>query len=108
VQTFAGWTYINQWVSTFDMSNPRSRVSHGQEQFSLLRQNEATYGGVHDLARAFLREQGVPVQVCGNHAGMYGHRADAYPDYVDVVDAAPGEIRRYRERGYEVVVVGRN
>ena len=82
-------------------------VSHGQEQFSLLRENESSYGDTHQLARAFLAEQSVPVQVCGNHAGMYGHRADAYPDYVEVVDAAPREIRRYREQGYEVVVVRR-
>ena len=86
---------------------PVAVVSHGQEQFSLLRENESTYGDTHELARGFLKEQSIPVQVCGNHAGMYGHRPDAYPDYVEVVDAAPRAIRRYREQGYEVVVVRR-
>ena len=86
---------------------PVAVVSHGQEQFSLLRENEGTYENIHELARTFLTEQSVPVQVCGNHAGMYGHDADDYPDYVEVVDAAPREIRRFRDRGYAIVVVRR-
>lgn len=86
---------------------PVAVISHGQEQFSLLRENTATFDEAHELARSFMSDLDVPVQVCGNHAGMYGHNADDYPDYVEVVDAAPRQIGRYREMGYKMVVVRR-
>jgi len=86
---------------------PVAVISHGQEQFSLLRENRQAFEETHALASSFLSELAVPVQVCGNHAGMYGHGAGDYPDYVEVVDAAPRQLRRYRELGYEVVVVRR-
>ena len=80
-------------------------ISHGYEQFSLLDENSAEFGNTHALAKDLLATENIPVQVCGNHAGMYGHNPDAYPDYVTVVDAAPKQIERYRDLGYVVIAM---
>lgn len=96
--------YIKQLRARFP-DIPVAVISHGQEQFSLLQENSRANEETHALAKAFLAEEELPIQVCGNHAGMYGHRPDDYPDYVEVVDAAPRQVRRYRDEGYEVIVI---
>lgn len=96
--------YIDQLRRRFP-DIPIAVISHGQEQFSLLQENSRANEATHSLAKAFLAEEETAIQVCGNHAGMYGHGADDYPDYVEVVDAAPRQVRRYKEKGYDVVVV---
>ena len=80
-------------------------VSHGFEQFSLLDKHRDTQNTIHALARDLLAQTEVQVEVCGNHAGMYGIGAEAFPEYVEVVPAAPARIRDYQSLGYELIVV---
>jgi intracellular sulfur oxidation DsrE/DsrF family protein len=101
---------IREHISTLRSRFPGIEVaviSHGHEQFSLLDENSTGYGDTHTLAKDLLATENIPVQVCGNHAGMYGHKPDAYPEYVTVVDAAPKQIKRYKDLGYVVVAISR-
>lgn len=97
-------SYIEQLRERF-VDIPVAVISHGQEQFSLLSKNAQTNEIAHSLARDFLATVNLPIEVCGNHAGMYGLKDGDYPDYVEVVDAAPRRVRHYREMGYRVIVV---
>lgn len=79
-------------------------VSHGSEQFALTEANRARYPGVHKGVRQ-IRQQGINVQVCGTHAGWRQLGPEDFPDYVGVVSAAPSAIEKYREFGYQRVVL---
>ena len=84
---------------------PLAVLAHGKEQFSLLTSKAAQYGPLHDLVTAFTREDGIPVQVCGNHASFRGNGARDFPDHVDVVPSAPGKLHDYREAGYVIILM---
>lgn len=81
-------------------------LTHGSEQFALLDTERSAQAALHGRVRSLVAA-GVPVEVCGNHASWRGKAAADFPDYVVVADAAPARIARYRERGFEVVVLRR-
>lgn len=83
---------------------PIAVVSHGREQFALTEANRDRYAVVHSRVRQ-IREQDIDVQVCGTHASWRNLNAEDFPDYVGVVSTAPSAIAKYREFGYELVVV---
>ncbi len=77
-------------------------VSHGREQFALLRSAADTAPRAHARVRALLADD-VAVQVCGTHAGWFGQAPEDYPDYVGVAVSGPAQINDYRALGYVVV-----
>ena len=79
-------------------------VSHGREEFALQTQYRDEYDEVHRAVQSLVAED-VPVHVCETHAGWYGVSAADFPDYVDVAPTGPGQIRVYRDMGYELVVL---
>lgn len=84
---------------------PVAVVTHGSEQFSLLAENGARYGDLHALVSAFGKDDGIPVQVCGNHASYRNKGREDFPDYVDVVSAASAKLAEYRKAGYVVIIM---
>ena len=79
-------------------------VSHGREEFALQSQYRDEYDEVHRTVQSLVADD-VPVHVCETHAGWYGVTAEDFPEYVDVAPTGPGQIRVYRDMGYELIVL---
>lgn len=81
-------------------------VSHGSEQFGLMKSRQQQNAKVHKTVQSLVASD-VPVHVCGTHAAWKGKSARDFPDYVDVAPAGPTEIRNYEAMGYVRVEVQR-
>lgn len=79
-------------------------VSHGAEQFGLLSKNAEALPQVHAMARS-LDSSGIDVHVCAVHASWRDNVPEDFPDYIDVADTGPAQVRRYADLGYAVVIV---
>jgi intracellular sulfur oxidation DsrE/DsrF family protein len=82
-------------------------VTHGKEEFALLRSKSSEYSAVHSAVRSLTQDEDIPVHVCGTHASWYDKQPEDFPDYVDVAPAGPAQINDYRALGYELIVVRR-
>jgi len=80
-------------------------VTHGKEQFALMKQDNKANQAVHNIVKSLTQDQEIPVHVCGTHASWYGKTKDDFPDYVDVAPAAPTQISNYEDMGYEKIVL---
>ena len=80
-------------------------VTHGREQFALLKDNADKYSGIQSGVRALVKDQDVAVHVCGTHASWYEKHPEDFPDYIDVAPSGPVQIKNYRELGYVLVVL---
>ncbi len=80
-------------------------VSHGKEQFALMANEEKDHQAVHNTVKSLVKDQNIPVHICGTHASRFGKGEADFPDYVDVAPAGPTEIKNYVAMGYERVVV---
>lgn len=79
-------------------------VSHGTEQFGLMKSRQEENAPVHQIVQSLLASD-VPVAVCGTHASWRNKNAGDFPDYVDVAPSGPAEISNYQDMGYELVVL---
>ncbi len=79
-------------------------VSHGSEQFALLKKNRETFKTSHKTVRSLLSED-VDIHVCGTHAQWRGYDKADFPDYVDVAVAGPAKIREYQRQGYALIEI---
>ena len=79
-------------------------VSHGREQFALLKSESERAPQVHSKVRSLLADD-VTVHVCGTHASWRGKVVEDFPDYVDVAASGPAQINDYEALGFEVVVL---
>ncbi|WP_122032778.1 DsrE family protein [Aliivibrio sp. EL58] len=77
-------------------------VSHGAEQFSLLKENEQSKGNIHLLTQSLV-DDGISVEVCATHASWRGNEKDDFAEHIKVVDRAPVMIREYQSRGYILI-----
>lgn len=82
-------------------------VSHGREEFGLLKENRQSQAKVHRAVQSLVQDDKVPVEVCGTHAGWYHKARQDFPDYVTVVDEAPASIADYQRSGYALVEIDR-
>ena len=82
-------------------------VSHGQEEFALMKSRQADNAEVHRVVQSLVADD-VPVHVCGTLASWRGKNADDFPDYVDVTPAGPTEIRNYEAMGYILIELKRH
>lgn len=80
-------------------------VSHGSEQFGLMKSEAKNYQEVHRTVKSLVQDDSIAVHVCGTHASWYGKGEDDFPDYVNVSPAGPTEIANYVEMGYEKIVL---
>lgn len=78
-------------------------LTHGLEQFTLLKENQTEYPQLHQQVASLVNNAKVPVQVCGSFADMMGVDAKDFVPSVSVVDAAPMSLEEYIEKGYLVV-----
>ena len=79
-------------------------VTHGKEQFALMKSMEKENDEVHKGVKSLL-SQDIPVHVCGTHASWYGKGEKDFPDYIDVTPAGPTQIANYEDMGYEKIVL---
>lgn len=80
-------------------------VSHGSEQFGLMKSEEKNLQEVHNSVKSLVQDDSIPVHVCGTHASWYGKDEKDFPDYVTVSPAGPTEIANYEDMGYEKIVL---
>jgi len=100
-------SYINTSVERLHKKYPDmpiAIVSHGLEQFALLKESKDEASSTHSGVQSLLKKN-IKVEVCGTFAGWKGYEAADFPDYVTVVDQAPTSIQLYEHDGYEVVIV---
>lgn len=81
-------------------------VSHGSEQFGLMKSRQQKNAPVHQAVQSLVSSD-VPVVVCGTHASWRNKNADDFPDYVDVAPAGPAAIKNYESMGFELVVISK-
>lgn len=82
-------------------------VSHGNEIFALTKSKRTAYQSIHSLVEQ-LKRNNIPLQVCGTAASWQNKSAADFPEYVEVVDAAPVKIEFYEDLGYELIDVVKN
>ena len=80
-------------------------VSHGSEQFALLKDSDAAYPEIHAQVQSLISDHDVKLELCLGHANMRGFNAADFPEYVDIEAAAPSQISAYEARGYQKIVV---
>jgi len=96
---------INEYSKKLKQAIPELKlavVSHGTEQFALLKENQKRYKKTHKKVQSLMADD-VPVHVCGTHASWYSFSEKDFPDYVDVTVAGPAKIRDYQRLGYALV-----
>lgn len=83
-------------------------VSHGREQFALQTSKSQAYAEIHRKVKSLVKDQHIPVHVCGTHAAWRGLGEEDFPDYVDVAPAGPAQINDYVAIGYRLIRLGRD
>jgi len=78
-------------------------VTHGSEQFSLQTANNEQYKKVHSLTQKLVKDDNVPLHVCGTYAGWQNVSEEDFPDYVDVAPAGPAAVNDYIALGYILI-----
>lgn len=108
-EDFLEWAIpqINKYVKKLRAKFPDINiavVSHGKEEFALLKVNEKEYESIHKEVKKLVADD-IPVHVCGTHASWYGHEDEDFPKYVDVAPVGPAQINDYENMGYTLVVI---
>jgi len=80
-------------------------VTHGSEQFSLQTKNTSQYKKVHSLTQQLVKENDVPLHVCGTYASWKNIEKEDFPDYVDVTAEGPATIKDYVNLGYTLIKI---
>lgn len=75
-------------------------VSHGQEMFSLTRDNLDFYPDAHRMTRELVERHHVSFHVCGAFAAMNGVEPEEFPAYVDVAASGPAQVNDYVAIGF--------
>lgn len=81
-----------------------SVVTHGTEQFALLKQNKKRFKTSHQKVQSLMSND-VPIHICGTHASWYDFSDQNFPDYVDVAVAGPAKVKEYQRKGYALINV---
>jgi len=79
-------------------------VSHGNELFALTKAKRSTYKKIHSLVEQ-MNKDNIPIEVCGTAASWQNQSPTDFPEYVDVVEAAPNKIQFYEDLGYQLIEV---
>ena len=80
-------------------------VSHGSEQFALLKDADAAYPEIHSNVQRLISDHDIKLELCLGHANMRGFNQEDFPDYVDIEASGPSQIAAYESLGYDKVVV---
>lgn len=79
-------------------------VSHGGEQFQLVKDNKQNILPAVDTLQA-LSDEGVDLHVCGTHSSWRDVDDSAYLDFIDVSPSGPAQINDYIKLGYTHVMI---
>lgn len=82
-------------------------VSHGKEEFALMTSKRDEHKEMHKTVQSLVKDDKIPVHVCGTHASWYGKKPEDFPDYVDVAPAGPTQISNYEDMGYHLIVLSK-
>ncbi len=74
-------------------------VSHGREQFQLMRRRVKEQPEAISLLRGIVKD-GTNLYVCGVYSGWRDVRPEEYIDIVDVAESGPAKINDYINLGY--------
>lgn len=99
---------LQKFVTQLRKKHPKINiavVSHGSEMFSLQSKYKKKKKDVHKKVKSLVKEQNVPIHVCGTYASWHQVEESAFPDYVDVAPAAPAQIHDYEALGYERIQI---
>ena len=80
-------------------------VTHGNEQFALKTTNNKKYERVHSLTQQLVKEENIPLHVCGTYASWNNVSEEEFPEYVDVAAAGPATINDYIAIGYTLIKI---
>jgi intracellular sulfur oxidation DsrE/DsrF family protein len=80
-------------------------ISHGAEEFALLKSNEASYQGLHDTFAQLVNTQNVSLHVCGAVAGLKKVGQDDFPDFVSYSESGLAQLNDYKAIGYTVITI---
>ena len=80
-------------------------VSHGREQFALLRDSSLAFPEIHKGVQRLTSDHDVELELCLGHANMRGFNASDFADYVSIEDSGPSRIAAYEALGYDKVIV---
>ncbi len=78
-------------------------ISHGIEQFALTKDKQNEHTELHKQVQGLVKDDQIPLQVCGSFAGMMGVEENEFLAYIEVVDAAPAQIEHYKYMGYRLI-----
>jgi intracellular sulfur oxidation DsrE/DsrF family protein len=79
-------------------------VSHGAEQFELMKSNADDEKESHKRVQRLVAAD-VPVHICETHASWRGNVAEDFPDYITPSPQGPAQIKQYQELGYRLIVI---
>jgi intracellular sulfur oxidation DsrE/DsrF family protein len=78
-------------------------VSHGVEEFALLKQSQSQFAGLHQLLNDLVAQKGVSVHVCGAVAGLKALAQEDFPDFVSFSASGMAQVNDYKALGYTIV-----
>ena len=78
-------------------------VTHGLEQFSLLEHNQEDNPDLHKRVERIVKDENIPLHVCGAFAEMSDIDTKDFIKTVDVSDSGPLQIQEYVEKGYVLI-----
>lgn len=78
-------------------------VSHGQEQFQLLKKRVDRQKGAVSILKDLVQRKDVDLHVCGAHSSWFNISVDDYIDIVDVADSGPAKINDYINLDYQLI-----
>lgn len=79
-------------------------VSHGGEQFELVKSKEAENKQSFKVLKS-LTNEGVDVHVCGTHSSWRDVPEAAYADFIDVSPSGPAQINDYIKLGFTHILL---
>ena len=100
--------WVNQQIISLRARFPQldiAVVSHGSEQFALLKDADVAYPEIHSNVQRLISDHDIKLELCLGHANMRGFNQEDFPDYVDIEASGPSQIAAYESLGYDKVVV---
>lgn len=84
---------------------PIAIVTHGSEQFSLMKKQSDKYSNLHKTVEKMVVDDNIDVHVCGTYADWNGIAPEEFPDYVDVAPEGPAQIDNYTDLDYVLITL---
>ncbi len=83
-------------------------VSHGREQFMLLKSTTSENKQRHQALQLFMTNNDVELHVCAVHASWHENTPEDFVDFVNVAASSPAQINDYLKLGYKLIMLEEN